>query len=96
MAIVVIGGHSRNIGKTSVMAGLIAALPAYRWTAFKITQSRKSDGPPTRELRGAPRDQCWSITEEQDESGKTDSSRFLRAGAERWGQECPDHTVLPS
>jgi len=84
MAIVVVGGHSRNIGKTSVMAGLIAALPAYRWTAFKITQSLESHGSPSSELRDcAPRDQCWSITEEQDESGKTDSSRFLRAGAER-------------
>src|SRR5580698_2068550 len=38
MAIVVIGGHSRSVGKTSVVAGLIAALPAYHWTALKITQ----------------------------------------------------------
>ena len=38
MAIVVIGGHSRNVGKTSVVAGLIAKLPAYNWTAFKVTQ----------------------------------------------------------
>ena len=38
MAIVVVGGHSRNIGKTSVVAGLIAALPELRWTAVKITQ----------------------------------------------------------
>ena len=38
MAIVVVGGHTRNIGKTSVVAGLIAAMPEMRWTAFKITQ----------------------------------------------------------
>ena len=38
MALIVIGGHSRNVGKTSVVAGLIAALPEYNWTAFKITQ----------------------------------------------------------
>ena len=38
MAIVVVGGHTKNIGKTSVVAGLIAALPEMRWTAFKITQ----------------------------------------------------------
>ena len=38
MAIVVVGGHTRNIGKTSVMAGLIAAMPEKHWTAFKITQ----------------------------------------------------------
>jgi len=29
MPILVIGGHSRSVGKTSVVAGLIAALPAF-------------------------------------------------------------------
>src|SRR6266436_5467605 len=38
MAVVVVGGHTRNIGKTSVVAGLIAALPERHWTAFKVTQ----------------------------------------------------------
>ena len=38
MAIVVIGGHSRSVGKTSVVAGLIAALREFDWTAVKITQ----------------------------------------------------------
>ena len=38
MALVVIGGHSRNVGKTSVVAGIIAALREYQWTAMKITQ----------------------------------------------------------
>src|SRR6266436_1909073 len=37
MAIIVVGGHTRNIGKTSVVAGLIAALPEMHWTAFKVT-----------------------------------------------------------
>jgi hypothetical protein len=84
MAIVVVGGHSRNVGKTSVVAGLIAALPAYNWTAFKITQF----GHGRCSLNGepcdcAPRDRCWAITEETDRSGETDSSRFLTAGATR-------------
>jgi len=38
MAVVVVGGHSRSVGKTSVVAGLIAALPEYAWNAMKITQ----------------------------------------------------------
>lgn len=83
MAILVVGGHSRNIGKTSVMVGLIEALPAYHWTAFKITQSGEGECHHG-ELRDcAPEDRPWSITEEQDASGKTDSSRFLLAGARR-------------
>jgi molybdopterin-guanine dinucleotide biosynthesis protein len=38
MAIVVVGGHSRSVGKTSVVANLIARLPERHWTACKITQ----------------------------------------------------------
>jgi hypothetical protein len=82
MAIVVIGGHSRNVGKTSVVAGLIASLPAYNWTAFKVTQF----GHGRCSLNGKPcqcatADHAWAITEEKDTSGKSDSSRFLVAGA---------------
>jgi hypothetical protein len=82
MAIVVIGGHSRNVGKTSVVAGLIANLPAYNWTAFKLTQF----GHGRCSLNGKPcqcatADHAWAITEEKDRSGKSDSSRFLTAGA---------------
>ena len=84
MAIVVIGGHSRNIGKTSVVAGLIAALPTYNWAAFKITQF----GHGRCSLNGKPchcatADHTWAISEEKDRSGKSDSSRFLVAGAKR-------------
>src|SRR6266700_1042665 len=84
MAIVVIGGHSRNVGKTSVVAGLIAALPSHNWTAFKITQF----GHGQCSLSGEPchcatEDHTWAISEEKDLSGKTDSSRFLTAGAKR-------------
>ena len=36
--LVVVGGHSRNLGKTSVTAGLIRKLRDRQWTALKITQ----------------------------------------------------------
>ena len=36
--VVVIGGHTRNIGKTSVVCGVIRALPNWNWTAIKIKQ----------------------------------------------------------
>jgi len=84
MAIVVVGGHSRNIGKTSVAAGLISALPAGNWTAFKITQFGHGRCSQNGKLCDcAPQDRCWAMTEEQDRSGKSDSSRFLIAGAKR-------------
>ena len=82
MAIVVIGGHSRSVGKTSVVAGLIAALPAYHWTALKITQY----GHGVCSLNGeschcATDDHTWAISEDKDRSGESDTSRFLVAGA---------------
>jgi hypothetical protein len=84
MAIVVIGGHSRSVGKTSVVAGLIAALPEYRWTALKITQYGhgvcSSNGEP---CDCATADHTWKITEENDRSGGSDTSRFLVAGAQK-------------
>jgi hypothetical protein len=37
MAIIVVGGSNRGVGKTALVCGLIAALPEYRWSAVKIT-----------------------------------------------------------
>lgn len=82
MAIVVVGGHSRSVGKTSVVAGLIAALPEYNWTAFKITQyghgicSQNGES-----CHCATDDHSWAISEEKDRAGDSDTSRFLVAGA---------------
>jgi hypothetical protein len=84
MALIVIGGHSRSVGKTSVVAGLIAALPEYHWTALKITQYGHGvcsmDGEP---CHCATDDHSWAISEELDRSGESDTSRFLAAGAAR-------------
>ena len=35
--LVAVGGHSREIGKTSVVAGLIRKMRSRKWTAVKIT-----------------------------------------------------------
>ncbi len=83
MAIIVIGGHSRSVGKTSVVAGLISALPELHWTALKITQY----GHGICSANGgacdcATDDHTFAVNEEQDRSGESDSSRFLAAGAE--------------
>lgn len=83
-ALVVIGGHSRNVGKTSVVAGLISALREFDWTAVKITQYGhgvcSANGEP---CDCATTDHSWAISEERDCSGESDTSRFLVAGASR-------------
>jgi len=84
MALIVVGGHSRSVGKTSVVAGIIAALPEMQWTAVKITQF----GHGICSAKGEPcdcetDDHTWAVTEERDRSGESDSSRFLVSGAAR-------------
>lgn len=84
MAIVVVGGHSRNVGKTSVVAGLIAALPEMHWTAFKITQF----GHGVCSANGEPcdcetADHTIAVSEERHGATGTDSARYLAAGAMR-------------
>ena len=84
MAIVVVGGHSRSVGKTSVVAGLISALSDFRWTAVKITQYGHGICSANGEACDcATVDHSWAISEERDRSGESDTSRFLVAGAER-------------
>jgi molybdopterin-guanine dinucleotide biosynthesis protein len=84
MAIVVVGGHSRDVGKTSVVAGIIARLPHRRWTAFKVTQF----GHGLCSANGEPcdcetDDHTIAVSAERDPSTGTDSARFLAAGAVR-------------
>lgn len=82
MALVVIGGHSRNVGKTSVVAGLITALPEFDWTAAKITQYGHGICSANGEACDcATGEHSWAISEEHDRSGGSDTSRFLQAGA---------------
>jgi hypothetical protein len=74
MTTLVVGGHSRKVGKTSVAAGLIAAFPQYPWTAMKISSHWHG---------GVSAAGVCDIHEEYDSTGRSDSSRFLAAGASR-------------
>ncbi|MGA2535190.1 MAG: hypothetical protein ABSF53_04180 [Terracidiphilus sp.] len=69
MAIIVVGGSSQGAGKTSLVCGLIAALPEFRWTAIKITTHDHGQPKP--------------IWEETQPGPQTDTSRYLAAGAAR-------------
>ena len=84
--LVVIGGHARKIGKTSVMAGLIRRLRDRRWTALKITQYGNgvcANHVATAACGCEPAAGLEFALSEEYEAGGTDSGRFLAAGAER-------------
>jgi molybdopterin-guanine dinucleotide biosynthesis protein len=80
--VLVVGGHSRNTGKTSLVVDIIHAFPDAAWTAVKITQygqdvcSVSGD-----ECDRAPADHSFVLDEEHSRDNRTDSSRFLVAGA---------------
>jgi len=82
--LLVIGGHSRNIGKTSVMTGLIRRMRDRRWTALKITQTGHgicaNDGHACE--CGPDPEHPFALSEEY-EPNRTDTGRYLAAGAER-------------
>jgi hypothetical protein len=82
MNAVVVGGHTRNIGKTSVISSLIREFAPLGWTAVKITQYGHGicsrDGHP---CGCAPKEHPFALTEETDARGRADTCRFLAAGA---------------
>ena len=82
--LLVVGGHARNLGKTAVVAGLIRKFRGRRWTAVKITQY--GHGVCAREgsacgCQAGP-EHPFALSEEY-EPNRTDSGRYLAAGAER-------------
>jgi hypothetical protein len=82
--VIVIGGHTRSIGKTQLVCDIISAFPRANWIAGKITQyghgvcaqnGNNCDCAPDEHI-------CAMEWEAQAQSG-TDSARFLAAGAKR-------------
>ena len=82
--LVVVGGHSRSVGKTSVICGLIQALPDLQWTAVKITQYGhgvcSKDGEP---CECADPLHPVMLSMESGSKPQTDSGRYLASGAKR-------------
>ena len=82
--LVMVGGHSRNIGKTSVVAGIIKGIPELNWTAVKITQTGHNvcaDDGENCECEVPVHE--FLLTEETENSSRADTTRFLAAGAKR-------------
>jgi molybdopterin-guanine dinucleotide biosynthesis protein len=83
MAIVVIGGQAKDVGKTGVVCALISAMPERHWTAVKISSAHGIPGDCTPLDRAAAVTHAAAIFEERDSTSGADSSRYLAAGAAR-------------
>jgi hypothetical protein len=82
--VIVIGGHTRSIGKTQLVCDIVSAFPHVKWFAGKITQyghgvcAQNGDN-----CDCAPTDHVCAINWETQTNSGTDSARFLAAGASR-------------
>ena len=81
---IVVGGHTRSIGKTQLVCDVISAFPQANWIAGKITQyghgvcARNGEN-----CDCAPDEHVCAINWEVRAETGTDSARFLAAGARR-------------
>jgi hypothetical protein len=82
--LIVVGGHTRSIGKTQLVCDLISALPQAQWLAGKITQYGHgvcaTNG---HDCDCAPTEHVVALDWEPNGQGGSDSARFLQAGAAR-------------
>jgi len=69
VAVVVVAGQTRGVGKTSVLCGLMAAMPEWEWTAVKVSAHGHSE--------------AVEVREEMSTGSRKDSERYLAAGAVR-------------
>ena len=82
--VIVVGGHTRSIGKTQLVCDVIRAFPEENWIAGKITQYGHGICAKNGENCGcAPDEHGSAISWEKRADTGTDSSRFLAAGAKR-------------
>ena len=76
MAVVVVGGSRKDVGKTGLVCATISALREFGWTAVKITGH--DYGPAEQKSRAD------ALTREEESAGQdTDTARYLAAGARR-------------
>ena len=82
--LVVVGGHTRSIGKTQLVCDIIAAFPKTEWIAGKITQYGHGVCAQNGEnCDCAPEEHVCALDWETRADTGTDSARFLAAGAKR-------------
>jgi hypothetical protein len=80
--VIVVGGHTRSIGKTQLVCDIISAFPKANWIAGKITQyGHGVCAQNGNDCDCAPDEHVCAIEWEALPQSGTDSARFLAAGA---------------
>jgi molybdopterin-guanine dinucleotide biosynthesis protein len=79
MAVIVVAGQTKHVGKTTLICNIIAAFPALKWTAVKISSHQHATGKCVvlKERAG------WRILLQNPTADHSDTARFLKSGADR-------------
>jgi len=79
MALIVVGGQAKHVGKTTLVCNIIRKFPQFEWTAVKITSHihAAKDAQPLAAGAG------WTISQQLSGDADCDTGRFLHAGALR-------------
>jgi len=82
--VIVVGGHTRSIGKTQLVCDIISTFPQANWIAGKITQyGHGVCAQNGNNCDCAPEEHICAIEWEAKPQSGADSARFLAAGAKR-------------
>lgn len=81
--LIVVGGATRNIGKTQLVCDIIQSFPKVNWIAGKITLDDDLPVQSAPPIGAAPTENICSLDWETRADTGTDSARFLAAGAKR-------------
>jgi hypothetical protein len=82
--VIVVGGHTRSIGKTQLVCDIVSAFPNANWIAGKVTQyGHGVCAQNGHDCDCAPDEHICAIEWEALPQSGTDSARFLDAGAKR-------------
>ena len=79
MALIVVGGQAKHIGKTSLLCAIIQRFVSCRWTAAKITSHVHEVADCDLVSAGSG----WTICEQRCGDSNFDTARYLKAGAVR-------------
>ncbi|HWY68035.1 MAG TPA: hypothetical protein VNX88_05190 [Terriglobales bacterium] len=79
MARIIVGGQTKDAGKTTLICNIIKAFPAAEWTAVKFSNHRH----PAENCEVLTEGPGWIIWEQSATDDQTDAARFLHSGADR-------------
>lgn len=79
MALIIVGGQAKNVGKTTFICNIICAFPDLKWTAAKVSNHSHVAENCEVLMKGSQ----WRILQQNPGADHNDTARFLKSGASR-------------